>query len=102
MPVESDADRASFLDVDEFGVAATYTPNGGDPVTVNGIFDNEYEEVGFGDVGLESSSPAFTCRESDVTGVAQGDALVINSVNYLIRNPQPDATGMVVLILEKQ
>lgn len=84
-----------------FAVAATYTPDGGDPSTIYGIFDDEYfDEVG--GVGIEGSAPAFHCEAADVSGVAQGDALTVNSVSYIIRNVRPDGTGYVVLILEEQ
>ena len=45
MAVETATERAIFFDVDDFGVAATYTASGGSPATVNGIFDNEFFEV---------------------------------------------------------
>ena len=58
MAVESAADRAIFLDVDDFGTAATYTPSGGSAATVNGIFDNDFVEVDAGGgVGVRFSSP---------------------------------------------
>lgn len=82
-------------------VAATYTPDGGSPSTVNGIFDNEYFDD-FGEVGLESSQPAFHCDAADVSGVAQGDALQVNSVNFEIVNVRPDGTGLVTLVLQEQ
>ena len=48
MAVESADDRAVFVDVDDFGSAATYTPSGGSASTVNGIFDNDFIEVDAG------------------------------------------------------
>lgn len=84
-----------------FAVAATYTPDGGSPSTIYGIFDQQYFDDS-GEVGIESNSPAFHCAEADVSGVAQGDALTINTTDFEIVNVQPDGTGLIVLILEEQ
>jgi len=102
MAVESAADRAVYLNTDEFGVAATYTVSGGSATTINGIFDDGYEELGeeFGD--LESSSPIFTCKTTDVSAVAHGDDLVIGSTSYKIVGVKPDNEGITVLELEEQ
>lgn len=95
-------DIDAFFNTDDFAVAATYTPDGGSPSTVNGIFDDEYfDEVG-GSVGIEGSQPRFTCKLADVAAVEQGDALTVSGVSYLIVNVQKDGTGIVILILEEQ
>ena len=102
MAVESAADRAIFLDVDDFGTAATYTPSGGSAATVNGIFDNDFVEVDAGGgVGIALQQPRFVCRTADVSTASEGDAIVISSVNYTIRIVQDDGTGMTTLVLEK-
>ena len=102
MAVESAADRAIFLDVDDFGSAATYTPNGGSAATVNGIFDNDFVEVDAGGgVGIALQQPRFVCRTADVSTASEGDAIIISAVNYTIRIVQDDGTGMTTLVLEK-
>lgn len=102
MAVESAADRAIFLDVDDFGTAASYTPSGGSAATVNGIFDNDFIEVDAGGgVGVALQQPRFHCRTADVSSGAEGDALVVSGVNYTIRIVQDDGTGMTMLVLEK-
>lgn len=98
MAAESAADRASFFDVDDFGVAGNY--NSG--TTVNGIFDNEYFLQAEGGVGIESSNPAFLCRTADVSSAAHGDTLVVSSVSYAVVGVHPDGTGVTTLILEAQ
>ena len=97
MAVETADERAIFFNVDDFGVAATYA--GG---TVNGIFDNEYFEADAGGmVAVAIQQPRFLCRAADVSSAAEGDAIVINSVDYTIRIVQPDGTGMTTLVLEE-
>lgn len=103
MAVESAADRAIFVDTDDFGVAGSYTPAGGVASTVNGIFDNEFIEVDAGGgIGVAMQQPRFHCRTSDVSSAAEGDAITINAINYVIRVVEDDGTGMTVLVLEKQ
>lgn len=102
MAVETLADLAVFVDVDDFGVAATYTPTGGSATTVNGIFDNDIVEVDAGgNIPMAVRQPRFLCRTNDVSDAAEGDALVVNSTNYTIRVVDHDGTGMTNLALEK-
>ena len=102
MAVESLDDLAVFISVDDFGVAATYTPTGGSASTVNGIFDNDIIEVDAGgNVPMAVRQPRFLCRTNDVSDAAEGDALVVNATNYTIRVVDHDGTGMTVLALEK-
>lgn len=102
MAVETADELAIFFAVDDFGVAATYTPSGGSPVTVNGIFDNEFFEADAGgNVAVAIQQPRFQCRTSDVASAAEGDAITINSISYIIRVVQPDGTGVTMLVLEE-
>jgi len=95
-------DIDAFFDTNDFAVAATYTPDGGLPSTVNGIFDDEYfDEVG-GSVGIEGSQPRFTCKAEDIIDVEQGDSLSVSGKTYQIVNVQKDGTGIVILVLEEQ
>jgi hypothetical protein len=98
MAVETDIERAIFLEVDDFAVAATY--DGG---TINGIFDKEYLELDSGGtVAFAVNQPRFVCRTSDVSTAAEGDAIVISATNYVIKVVQDDGTGMTTLVLEEQ
>lgn len=104
MPVESAADRLTFLDTDEFGTSATYTLVAGGATTVQGIFDAEFREVVADErgVGVGVNPPGFTMREADLpSGYGDGDSLTIAAVVYTIRTHEKDGHGMVVLALEK-
>lgn len=103
MAVESAADLAAFFDSDDFGVAATYTPNGyphpsSKSRTVNGIFDREFAVVG----DVESFAPVFLCAGSDVSDVTHGASLRVEEDDYKVRGIEPDGTGMTRLVLESQ
>lgn len=102
MTVENDADRAAFVHADDFGVAATYNPATGSPVTLNGVFDNNHLSIaGGGSVEVSSSDPRFRCREPDLPDVvaAEVDQITIASTSYTVVDFQPDGTGMTDLIL---
>jgi|DEB0MinimDraft_3_1074331.scaffolds.fasta_scaffold50375_3 hypothetical protein len=102
MAVETADDRAYMLNIDDWGVAATYTPAGGSPSTVNGIFDNDIVEVDAGGgVPMAVRQPRFVCREADISSAADGDAITISAVNYTIRVVDHDGTGMTTLTLER-
>jgi hypothetical protein len=97
MAVETADDRAIFVSVNDFGVAATY--NGG---IILGIFDNDFIEADAGGgVTFALQQPRFHCRTADVSSAAEGDALVVGGVNYTIRVVQDDGTGMTMLVLER-
>lgn len=95
MAVESAADRAALLDTDEFGVTATIGAN-----TFPCINDQEYVEA----LGVSSQHPVALCDKSVAVtaGAAVGATVTISSQAYIIRDIQPDGTGLAVLILEEQ
>ena len=89
--LESAADRAEFLNISDFAVAATYLGS-----TVNGISDSQFVELN----GVESFKPTFLVLATDVPDNPHDQTIVIESINYLIVGHQPDGTGMLLLILE--
>lgn len=105
MTVESAADRAAFLDADEFGVEGTYTPAGGFGSTVVGIFERPHLNRAFGNDGpaLSDAEPTFTCRSIDLpVGAAGGDCgdrMAIGADNYRVIDLRPDGTGMTLITL---
>tara|TARA_B100000886_G_scaffold30966_1_gene19414 strand:- start:1328 stop:1639 length:312 start_codon:yes stop_codon:yes gene_type:complete len=102
MAVETDTERAIFFNTNDFGDAASYTPQGGSAITINGIFDDEDFEVEVGgEVAVAMEQPRFTCRTSDVSSAAEGDTININSQNYTIRVVENGGTGVTVLVLEE-
>jgi hypothetical protein len=101
MAVETDLERAVFFEANDFGVSAIYTPAGGDPVTIEGIFDDRHEEVDAGGgVPFSITSPQFHTRTADVPGALEGDTLEIGGIVYTIRVVMPDGTGLTMLQLE--
>lgn len=86
-------DLSAFFDTDEFATSATW--KGTESVKV--IFDNAYAEG----LDVAGTTPICTAKESDFSGAAEGQSLVIGAVTYSIVGVQPDGTGLVQLVLER-
>ena len=108
MGIESADDLSDFFLTDDFGVAASYTPDGGSASTVNVLFDNPFNSVPLdtGERDVESNTPTALAISSDVASVAHGDAIVISGVTYAIVGVQKDSgsgyQGTTLLVLEEQ
>ncbi|GJQ59783.1 MAG: hypothetical protein D8M57_13215 [Candidatus Scalindua sp. AMX11] len=89
-------DLDTFLDSDEFAVDITY--NSG---TIQGIFDNAFLEDQQDDVDIETLQPQVTVKTSDVSGLAHGDTMTIDSVVYNVIGIQPDGTGLTNVLLSQ-
>lgn len=82
-----------FFNADEFSQPATWQSQ-----TVQVIFDKAYLES----YGVAGANTFVTVAEKNVVGIVSGQAMVIDSVNYVIRNVLPDGTGVLQVELEKQ
>ena len=99
--VETADDRLIMLA--DFGVSATYTPSGGTATAVTVIFDNDYIPVDTGaSVAFAMNQPKAMARTQDMPSAAEGDAIVIGGVNYIIRVVMTDGTGMTEIMLEAE
>ena len=97
MAIPFASDLAAILSVDEFAVSSTF--NG---AAVSGVFDNETIPVETGGyVSVHQEQPRFTCRTSDIVGIAEGQAVVISGVTYVVKAWVHDGTGVTVVQLEK-
>ncbi len=97
MAIPFDDDLTLMLSPDEHGINVTY--NGG---TIGGIFDNETIPIdGGGLITVHQEQPRLTARTVDLGSIAEGQAMVIDSVNYTIQAFIHDGTGVTVVQLEK-
>lgn len=69
-----------------------------DGADVEGLFNSNYVDP----FNVETSSPMFECKESDVQYINHGAWVSDGLVVYLVRSIQRDGLGMVKLILELQ
>ncbi len=66
---------------------------------VRGILEGGYELARIGQIGMDSSSHAFTLASADVGTKPGGATLVIGSETYTVVGHEPDGTGISRLIL---
>ena len=95
-----------FLQTDAvggFAITATIQfADGSDDKPVTGIFDEPYLNAQLGEYEVDDAQPRFTCKSSDVKGVARGDDLLLPDGRkfHVMTYPQQDGTGMSILKLE--
>lgn len=86
--------------LDAFGVATTFQPSAGDPVSVRGIFQRDYVDVHEGEAGISSTGPAVWYRRSDLAvDPAVGASVVHSGTTYRVIQVKPDGQGGVTLRL---
>ena len=102
MTIDFDAFNREVTSKTAFGGDVTYTLAGGASKVIEGVFDNAYLAAqGLGDAGVGTSSPAITVLSSDVVGVSRGDTVVVGGTTYYVVEPQPNGSGLTVLILSR-
>jgi hypothetical protein len=103
MPVETDSDRAVFIDDDDFAVPVSWVHAGG-TATFSAIFDAEYQLItsAFLDGGVEGSGPQILARSTDIPALAkQGDSVTVKATVYTAVEFKPDGTGMTIVRLQE-
>tara|TARA_R110000824_G_C15180722_1_gene673732 strand:- start:195 stop:599 length:405 start_codon:yes stop_codon:yes gene_type:complete len=86
----------------------------GNRENINIIIDQEYFNIEGNSVAVEGFQPKALVKSSDVTYISQEDRLIVNAITtnkgsvlkaettFVIKNVQPDNTGMIELTLEEQ
>lgn len=84
------------------GVSVTYAPEVGDPVVVQGLFDEQYR-LADDEPGSEQTVPAVMLRLSDlpVDPVDDDPTLTVEGVDYSVRERQADGMGGIRLLLRR-
>ena len=92
MPVESDADLAVFFNPDEFGQAATFTPEAGPPsIDLVVIADRSKRDVDLGEIGAVVSRIVLLARVSDFGGVSpRKGTITINAESFTVTKAELD------------
>jgi hypothetical protein len=107
MPIESAADRAAFVNPDEFGVMLRYLVPGRASAFIAGVLDMPTRDVLAGDIGVSASgAPRVLIRAADLPKTAAPgentpDRVMLDGVTYEPRLAEPDGTGMLTLTLEE-
>jgi hypothetical protein len=99
--VESPDDLLVFFNEDDFGTTAVFTLAGGGTVTALGIYENPVASRGVTEnMQVTVQAPTFVCRSVDVANVTDGDTVVIDGSNHIVRGIITDGTGVTTLMLE--
>jgi hypothetical protein len=81
-----------------FGDSVTYTPSGGSPVSIKGVFDNAWVEI----ENVQSLKPILRIKLSDLSSSpAKGDQVTIDLIDYYVMESRVDGHGGSTLILQK-
>lgn len=85
------------------GEDVSWTPDGGSPATVRGVFLEAYQSVQLGSVEVSGAEPRFCAMSADLPAVAKDDQVVRGGVTYKVKALEPDTVGgFVVCVLEDQ
>lgn len=106
MVIETERDRAIFLDASDQGHAepVIYRITGGAPVEIAAIFTNE-SEIDLAGAGLDLSvrRPRLTVSEASLpAGAAEGDQVAVRGSRYRVAVIEPDGTGFARISLEAE
>lgn len=98
------ADQALGVVTSALGESVTYTPQGGDPVTISGIFDDKVYII---DPGTGTRILSKTCLLEVQLSVfdirpKQFDSVIVRSVTYNVLEVDQDGAGAATLHLQKQ
>ena len=78
-------DMPVFFNTDEFAEAATYTPSGGSPASINVILsgeDHDREDTGTGK--KKRRTARLMVKRTDVASPGHGDTVTINSESWAV------------------
>lgn len=70
-------------------------------VEVSAMFADAYTTSHVGDFGVASSSPMLTLATTDVPAAPIAQAVVVNGKAYVVKEHQPNGSGLSVLLLEE-
>lgn len=108
MPIDWDAAVLSPCHEQAFGEPGIFTPMGGSPLPITGIFFNGYtQRVALldGSVDVTTVKPMFAVRSAQFGArlPRQNDSISVtsNGASYVVKDVQPDGVGELRLELQR-
>lgn len=100
--IEGPAEWAVFMDPQAFGEPVTYVTPGQPPAATYGIFTAAHAEVARGAGSVATSVPVLTIGAASLPFTPQaGDQVTARAQVWRVADPQPDGSGLIRLILER-
>lgn len=93
-------DFGVFFNDSDFATSAFITLANGATRQIPVIFDAVTQGINLYDTKIEANTPNFQCKTSDLDGVKNRAAVVIESKNYTIERTEPDGTGVTTVYLK--
>jgi len=94
---------AAFGEAAQGQALPVYTPAGGSPFALDGVFDEEFRELDqITGLPVSSAAPVFGVQLSQFpTGTAPGqsDTVMLRGRNFVVREVRPDGHGAAKLML---
>lgn len=97
------AERAQLAGQSVFGESAIYTPSGGPPESIQGVFSAAGVRVELvGGVEVESTGPVLSIHLADLAGDPErGAGVVVRGLSFTVLQMEPDGEGDTKLFLEE-
>ena len=81
---------------EQFGEAATYTPNGGFPAAVTVVLSRPDKQIDVGVAGISVPSWIADIRVSELpAGARKGDALIVGADSFVVRRIAREALRLI-------
>lgn len=90
------ADSGVFLNNNDFAVEVILPSKS----IISGIFDNGTQTFGT-EFEISSPEPTVLCISGEVEDIKNRDKLVVDNINYIVRDTEPDGTGYTKVILKR-
>jgi hypothetical protein len=103
--IETSADLEILLDPEVFGTRVRYMAEGRPTRAVVGIFTAAHAVLARGEaIGVSSLAPVLTVAAAHfgTDPPASGDRLEAEGTTYVVSDPQPDGSGLIRLVLERE
>lgn len=91
-------DLDTIMNADELATDGSWTPAGGDATAIVGMYDAGFIDVDPVTGETVNVDPQYIVKKDDVEGIKQGDAVVIDLVNYVVKNPIPSESDDIMTI----
>ena len=95
----TDFDATDAAVIAFMGEDVTFTPDGGGPVVIKGLFQAPDDDVDGGEIDMETIAPIVTVLNTDATAPSHGDKFTIRQVPYAVKRVEVDESALVVFHL---